>query len=68
MSVLSHMLVPGKTEYEKVVHAWTIQCKELLCADRCTLYLYDESNNQLTAYFADEIDSSEGQVRTRVRV
>jgi len=54
MLSFSQMLVPGKrSEIKSLVDMWAERVRELVCADRCTLFLYEDDQRRLVSYFSD---------------
>jgi len=62
MASLAQMLIPGKVNIDDVVMLWGLQVCELLAADRCTFFLYSESDNKLCSYYAEGVDNFELQL------
>jgi hypothetical protein len=56
MESLAGRISPGQcVDLGQLVVTFGAQCRKLLDAERCSLFLFDENNNQLTTFFAEQI-------------
>ena len=48
--------VPGeRSSMSEALHMWSVRVRELVSADRCTLFLYEEEDEKLVSYFSGSV-------------